>query len=89
MCYENGVATLRCIPEFIGSVSSFVFLLAGVVAVGLVIISGIRFMISQGDPGKVAQARSSLTFAIIGLVIVILAYAIVTFVFKQSASTLN
>ena len=55
-------------------------LIAGVAAVIMIIISGLKFITAQGDAGNVATARSTLIYAIVGLVIVALAQFIVHFV---------
>lgn len=77
------VATLSCIPCFIKAVINFGLALGAVVAVAFIIISGIRYITSNGDQIRIAQARQTITYAIIGLVIVVLAYAIVNFVGKM------
>lgn len=59
---------------------------AGAIAVIMVIIAGTRFMTSQGDPGKVAGARSAVIYAVIGILIVVLAQSIVFFVLRQATS---
>lgn len=51
----------------------------GVVAVIVIVIGAILMVVSQGEPGKVARARLTIMYAVIGLVIAILAYAIVNF----------
>lgn len=53
---------------------------AGVVAVTMLIIGGIRFMISRGDKDKVQKAKNTVVYAIIGLILVIFSYAIVNFI---------
>ncbi|MBP5511975.1 hypothetical protein J6X90_01135 [Candidatus Saccharibacteria bacterium] len=52
-------------------------LLAGLVALILVIFGGYKYILSNGEPGKVAQAKTIITNAMIGLVIAILAAVIV------------
>lgn len=52
----------------------------GVVAVGFIIFSGFRYLSARGDPGTVAKARNSLIFSVVGLVVAILAFAIVNFI---------
>lgn len=54
--------------------------LGAFVAVGFIIYGGFRFMISQGQPDKIAQAKTVITEAIIGLVISIIAVAVVSYV---------
>ena len=51
----------------------------GVVAVVVIVVAGQRYIVAQGDPGKVTAARNMLIYAIVGLVIAILSFAIVSF----------
>lgn len=57
---------------------------AGFLAVLFVIIGGIRYMTSNGDPGKVKGAKDTITYAIIGLIVAITARLIVGFVLGNS-----
>ena len=50
---------------------------AGIVAIIFIIIGGFKFLTSSGDEKKLASATSTLTYAIIGLVVVILAFVII------------
>lgn len=52
----------------------------GAVSVIMLIIGGIRYTISQGDSGAVTSAKNTILYAVIGIVVAILAYAIVNFV---------
>lgn len=53
---------------------------AGLVAVAFIVINAIQMSISNGDPGKVQKARNGILYAVIGLIIVIMAEAIIFFV---------
>lgn len=53
---------------------------AGAVAVIIIIIAGIRYITSTGDSTRIQQAKDTLLYAVIGLVVVIVAFAIVNFV---------
>lgn len=75
-CVENGVATLRCIPVIFSNIINTIFLLAGMVAVFFITISGIKLVTSGGDPVKVSEAKRTLTFAVIGLVVVLVSFGI-------------
>lgn len=55
-------------------------IVAGVIAVVMIMIAGLKFITSQGDPGKISSARTAALYAIIGLVIVALAQTIVFFI---------
>lgn len=52
----------------------------GVLAVIMIIIGGIWYIVSQGDPNRTKRGRDTVIFAALGLVIVLLAFAIVNFV---------
>lgn len=52
----------------------------GAVAVIMLIIGGIRYVVSGGDSGAVTSAKNTILYAVIGIIVAILAYAIVNFV---------
>jgi hypothetical protein len=52
----------------------------GLIAVVMLVFGGFKYIISGGDSSKVTAAKNTIIYAIIGLIIVILAYAIVNFV---------
>ena len=54
--------------------------LVGIVSVVMVIVSGIKMTTSAGNPGAVQKAKTTLIYAVVGLVIAVLAYAIINFV---------
>lgn len=54
-----------------------------VIAVIIIVVAGINMSVSQGDPGKVAKARNMMIYAVIGLAVAILAFAIVNFVLAR------
>lgn len=64
----------------IGGALNAVFGLIGIIAVIMIIIGGVRYATSQGDPGKVKSGKSAIMYGIIGLIIALLAFAIVNFV---------
>lgn len=57
-----------------------VFSIVGLVAVGVIIFGGVRYSVSQGDPGKVKRAKDTIMYAVIGLIVTLSAFAIVAFV---------
>ena len=52
----------------------------GFVCVVVMIIGGVQYMTSSGDSGKVTKAKNTILYGLIGLVICVLAFAIVNFV---------
>ena len=53
----------------------------GVLAVIMIIVGGIMYATSTGDSGRVSKAKNTMTYAIVGLVVAMAAYAIVHWVF--------
>ena len=54
----------------------------GIVAVIMIIMGGINYATSQGDPAKVKKGKDTILYGIIGLVVSLLAFAIVNFVLQ-------
>lgn len=61
-----------------------VFTLTGSLALLIITIAGFRYIISRGDPSATAQAKDAILYAVIGLIVSIAAYSIVTFVVKST-----
>ncbi len=60
-------------------VDTMLFIL-GAIAVIMIIVGGIRYATSNGDASNTKAAKDTILYAVIGLVVAILAYAIVNFV---------
>lgn len=58
-------------------------ILVGVASVIVIMVAGFSFITSQGEPAALSKAKNSLIFAVIGIVIVVLAQVIAGFVVKQ------
>ena len=55
----------------------------GVVAIAVIVLGGILFVTSTGDAAKVQRAKNTVLYGVIGLVISLLAFAIVNFVLNS------
>jgi multisubunit Na+/H+ antiporter MnhB subunit len=55
----------------------------GSIAVIMIIIGGIRYTTSNGEASQIKSAKDTIMYAVIGLVVAILAYSIVNFVVDQ------
>jgi hypothetical protein len=81
---QTGDSTADCtgssLTHSLQSIIQTLLIVAGAVAVLIVIIGGIRYVTSTGDATRVKQAKDTIMYAIAGLVISMLAYAIVSFV---------
>ena len=75
---ENQKTTLE---QRVSRVINAVLIMLGILFLGLVIFAGITWMTAFGNDEKVAKATELLKEAIVGLVVVIAAYAISWFIF--------
>jgi hypothetical protein len=55
----------------------------GAIAVIIIVIGGLRYVLSGGDANAVKGAKDTILYAVVGLIIALLAYAIVNFVITQ------
>ncbi len=56
----------------------------GVVAVIMIIIGGLKYITSGGDSGNITSAKNTILYAIVGLVVVVLAQVVVRFVLQRA-----
>lgn len=54
----------------------------GIAAVIMIVVGGIRYSLSSGNPSQIKEAKDTIIYAVIGLVVAILSYAIVNFVVR-------
>ena len=64
-------------------ITNTVLLIVGLISVIMLVYGGLRYILSGGDSKKVTDAKNTVLYAIIGLIISILAYAIVHFVLNS------
>lgn len=65
------------------SIIQYVLGIIAAATVVYIVLTGIKFVMSQGEPDKVSKARNSIVFACIGLAIVLSADIIITFAIKS------
>lgn len=71
------------IVEILKVVLEILSIVVGIASVVGVIIGGIKFITSNGDPGSVKSARDTVLYSLVGAVVVIFAQAIVAFVLDK------
>jgi uncharacterized membrane protein len=73
-------------PELFGvggifeTVTNVLLFIIGAISVIMLIIGGIRYVVSGGDSSAVTSAKNTILYAIVGIVVAILAFALVKFV---------
>jgi cytochrome bd-type quinol oxidase subunit 2 len=63
--------------------ANIIALIAGIAAVIIIIIAGINFILSSGDSAKTGRAREAIIYAAVGLAVIVLSRAIITFIVSR------
>lgn len=58
---------------------SFVSALAGIICVLVIVLAGLRYITSSGNPDSLTKAKNQIIYALIGLVVSLSAFTIVRF----------
>lgn len=67
------------------TITNVLLFLIGAISVIMLIVGGIRYVVSGGDSSAVQGAKNTILYAIVGVVVAILAYAVVNFVIGSFA----
>lgn len=86
-CQSGGTTT--SINTLLANIVTIFSAVVGVIAVIMIIVGGLRYITSGGDSSKVSAAKTTILYAIIGLVVVALAQIIVHFVLNQASNIIN
>lgn len=70
------------VPDMANILINAALSLLGVIFIILIILAGFKWMTAQGDSKKVDEAKDNIKNAVTGLIVVLAAYAITTFVFN-------
>lgn len=71
--------------NFIGKIVSTLLFIIGALSVLMIIVGGLLYVTSNGDSGRVTMAKNTITYAIVGVVVSFLAFAIVQYVVSKFA----
>lgn len=76
----EGVAQITCIPAVIKLLIQSLIIFAGIVAIVIIVQAGAKFVLSSGDPKKVEEARNTLVYVLLGIIVIAAAFLIVSLV---------
>ena len=80
---NSGTNPLTGTNGLIHKVTLIIALLTGTVAVIIIIVGGFMYITSGGDPQKVGNAKNTILYAVVGLIIIVAAQTIITFVLSK------
>lgn len=69
----------------IAQVLSATFIVVGALSVLFLLIGAVRYITSNGDPGQMTQAKNTILYAVVGIVVSLSAFTVVQFVVGQLA----
>jgi Type IV secretion system pilin len=76
----QGLPKAQTNEDQLKNILSIVFGIVGALALLMLVVSGLRYVISGGDPSRISKAKDGIIYALVGLLIAIAAQAIVAFV---------
>lgn len=84
----DGTGTLN-LQSLLATIINYISIFVGVIAVIMIIVGGLQYITSGGDSGKVGKAKTTIIYALVGLVVVALAQFIVRFVLNQVGGVIS
>ena len=82
-CNVNADEEGKGLMPTIQTIINLALAVLGIVAVIIIIVGGVTYTTSQGDPAKITKAKNTIMYGVIGLVVALLAFAIVNFVLSN------
>jgi heme O synthase-like polyprenyltransferase len=77
---DTGLPNVTANSASLSQLTQIFFGVIAAVAVLMIVIAGLRFITAQGNPQETSKARSTIIYSIIGLVVALIAEAIVSLV---------
>lgn len=82
---NNSAGDIKNVPKLSGgdvlmNALNLTYFIAGVVAVIVIIVGGITYATSGGNSGSVGKAKNMILYSVVGLIVIIVAFAITNFV---------
>ncbi|MGC1176499.1 MAG: hypothetical protein WA843_00350 [Candidatus Saccharimonadales bacterium] len=80
---STGLPLVTAGSDQLHQVLQIVFAVAAALAVLMIVVAGLRFITAQGNPQEVSKARSTIAYALVGLLVALAAEAIVSLVLNN------
>ncbi len=79
----DGIFKGGSIPQLVGGVLNGLFAVLGLIFLGLMVYGGMLWLLSEGQEKKVNAARGFIFHSVVGLILILAAFAITNFVVIQ------
>lgn len=84
ICKElDGTTGKDRVDSTVTNVINILLYVIGVISVIMIVVGGIKYSLSNGDSSAITSAKNTIMYAVIGLVVAIMAFAIVNFVINR------
>lgn len=80
---QTGTSDGQTLEARVATITGILLFVVGAVSVIMIIVGGIKYVTSNGDASKVKSAKDTVMYSVAGVVVALLAYAIVSFVLRQ------
>jgi hypothetical protein len=77
---DGNILTLSCIFPLIANIIYWMLIFSGTVALIVIILAGIRLIISGGEAKTVESAKKGITYALLGLLLIFLSFLIMNII---------
>ncbi|MEM6997298.1 MAG: hypothetical protein AAF413_00135 [Patescibacteria group bacterium] len=74
-------------PTLVGRIAGLIAVATGIISVIMIVVGGIRYVLSDGDPAKTSSARQTIIYALVGAVIATFAAPIVAYMVERITET--
>ena len=85
----TGNEDTNTLVDTIGNIVNGLLVLVGIIAAAYLVLGGVRYILSEGDEGKAEQAKATVLYAVIGIIVIGLSAAIVNFVINIATGEQN
>lgn len=84
---RDNPANFDSLPEFFNTIANILVLLSGVILLFVLILGGYQYIASAGNPEMEEKAKHTLTWAILGIIIVAISFAVAFFLYQVLIGT--
>lgn len=71
------------IQQIMAAALNIFSIVIGFISVVMVMVGGLKYITSQGDPGSINSAKNTILYALVGIVVAVMAQALVRFVLSR------
>lgn len=76
----TGLSLNIVVDNIVSNVKSAIWIIGSTIVVVMFVLAGFKYLTAQGEPGKISDANKTVTWGLVGVVVMILAWSIVELV---------